>query len=141
MKMKYKKVMQAVMGLSVISAFALSPLVLNTNVGAVSCSVLPQAICDAANPKDENGEPKKQGTKDTAVWRLLLLVVNILTAGVAILSIGGIIYGAILYTSAGDNQGQLAKAKDTIRNVIIGIVTFAFMFSLLQWLIPGGVFN
>lgn len=136
MKIKYKKIMQVIMGLSVISAFALSPVMLSSNVGAVDCSVLPQDICNAAGEKPQGGD-----VKNTAVWKLLLLVVNILTAGVAILAIGGIIYGAVLYTSAGDNQGQLAKAKDTIRNVIVGIVTFALMYSLLQWLIPGGVFN
>lgn len=137
MKVKYKKVIQIIAGLSMIGAFMVAPVLMSTSANAIECSVLPRAICDAANP----GEGNSQATKDTAVWQLLILVVNILTAGVAILAIGGIIYGAVLYTSAGDNQGQLAKAKDVIRNVIIGIVAFAFMYSLLQWLIPGGVFN
>lgn len=136
MKIKYKKFIQVAMGLSVVGAFMFAPLIISSNVSAVDCSILPQDICNAAGEKSNNGD-----VKNTAVWKLLLLVVNVLTAGVAILAIGGIIYGAILYTSAGDNQGQLAKAKDTIRNVIIGIVAFAFMYSLLQWLIPGGVFN
>ena len=68
------------------------------------------------------------------------MTIRIMTAGVAILAIGGLIYGGVLYTSAGPNQGQIARAKDVIRNVIIGIIAFALMFSLLQWLIPGGVF-
>ena len=75
------------------------------------------------------------------VWGLLLLVVNILTGGVFIAAIGGIIYASVLYTSAGGNQEQVKKARTMITNVVIGIVAFALMFALLQWLVPGGVFN
>jgi archaellum component FlaF (FlaF/FlaG flagellin family) len=63
-----------------------------------------------------------------------------MTAGVAILAIIGIIYAAVLYTSAGPNQEQVKKAKDMLRNVVIGIIAFALMAALLQWLVPGGVF-
>ena len=68
-------------------------------------------------------------------------MVNILTAGVALTAVAGIVYGAVLYVSAANSPEQVKKAKTILINVVIGVVTFALMYSLLQWLIPGGVFN
>jgi hypothetical protein len=71
----------------------------------------------------------------------LILVINILTAGVGIAAIGGIVYGAVLYTTAGGSQEQVKKAISIITNVVIGIVAYALMWALLNFLIPGGVFK
>jgi hypothetical protein len=51
------------------------------------------------------------------------------------------VYGAVLYTSAGGNQEQVKKARTIFTNVAIGIIAFAAMWSLLNWLVPGGVFS
>jgi protein-tyrosine phosphatase len=81
------------------------------------------------------------GSSSNGVWEIILLIINVLTAGVGVLAVGGIVYGAILYASAGDNTGQVQKAKEILRNVIIGIVAFLGMYAFVQFLIPGGVFN
>lgn len=75
------------------------------------------------------------------IWGLLILVLNIMTAGVGIAAVGGIIYAAILYTSARDNSGQVSKAKELIFNVVLGLIAYAGMFAFLQWIIPGGIFS
>lgn len=75
------------------------------------------------------------------IWSLLLIAINILTVGIGIVAVGGIIYGAILWTTAGDNAGQITKSKQTILNVIIGLVAYALLYPFLQFIIPGGVFN
>lgn len=82
-----------------------------------------------------------QSAKDSGVWGILLLVLNILTAGVGIVSVGSIGYAAILYSSAGDNPAQVKEAKDIIKNVIIGIVAYGGMYLLLNFIIPGGIFS
>ncbi|HEY1085885.1 MAG TPA: hypothetical protein VGE34_04130 [Candidatus Saccharimonadales bacterium] len=79
--------------------------------------------------------------EDNAVWSILLLVINILSAGVGLVAIGGLVYASILYSSAQNNSGQVTKAKETIFNVILGMVMFALMWSFLQFLIPGGIFS
>jgi len=79
--------------------------------------------------------------QDSGAWGVLLLAINVLTAGVAITAVGGIIYGAILYTSAGGSPEQVKKAIGIITNVVIGIVAYALMYSGLNFLIPGGIFN
>lgn len=72
---------------------------------------------------------------------LILLLINILTGGVGIVAVGGIVYAALLYTTAGAEEAQVKKAKETIRNVSLGLVLFVVMWSLTQYLIPGGAFG
>jgi hypothetical protein len=63
-----------------------------------------------------------------------------LTAGVGVLALAGIVYGAVLYTSAGGSPEQIKKARTIFVNVVVGVVAFAAMWGLLNFLIPGGVF-
>lgn len=81
------------------------------------------------------------GSGTNGMWAILLIVINVLTAGVGILAVGGIVYGALLWTTAEDKADQLSKAKTVITDVVIGIIAFALLYSGLQFLIPGGVFN
>ncbi|MFY9228247.1 MAG: hypothetical protein WAO28_02875 [Candidatus Microsaccharimonas sp.] len=79
--------------------------------------------------------------ENTGLWGILLLVINILTAGVGVVAVGGIVYASILYTSAGGNQEQLKKAYKIITDVVIGVIAFALMYAGLNFLIPGGLFT
>lgn len=79
--------------------------------------------------------------RNNGIWGLLLLVLNILTAGVGIVAVGGLIYAALMYTSARDKADQVAKAKELMFNVVLGVVVYAGMFAFLQWIIPGGIFG
>jgi len=103
-------------------------------ISAEGCGGVDTAIikCDA----DNSG-----GIETNGVWALLLMAINILTAGVGIAAVGGIIYGSIMYTTAGDNEGQVKQAKEIIRNVIIGIIAYVAMYALLQFIVPGGIFS
>ena len=78
--------------------------------------------------------------ENTGIWSILLLIINIMTVGVGILAVAGIVYGSILYTSAGGSPYQVKKAKTVIINVVIGILAYLLMFSVLNFIIPGGVF-
>lgn len=112
----------------IIASFATTAL--------VSQSVMAQQSCGGVDTSVLSCDDNANG-----VWSLLVLAINILTAGVFIAAIGGIVYGAILYTTAGGNQEQVKKARTLILNVVIGMVAFAMMFAALQWLVPGGLFN
>jgi len=79
--------------------------------------------------------------EDTGVWGILLLAINILTAGIGVAAVIGIIYGSVLYATAGGSLDQTKEAKKTIFNVAIGLATYALMYSALNFLIPGGMFN
>jgi hypothetical protein len=81
------------------------------------------------------------GVENSGVWGLLLFVLNILTMGVAVAAVGGIVYGAVLYTSSGGSPEQTKKAKQIIFDTVIGIGAFALMYAALNYLIPGGLFK
>jgi len=81
------------------------------------------------------------GIEGTGLWSILILAINILTALVGVAALGGIVYGAALYTAAGGNAEQTKKAMGIITNVVIGVIAFALMFAFLNFIIPGGVFN
>ena len=73
------------------------------------------------------------------VGSLLRLGVQILTGLIAAGAIGAVVYAGILYTTAGGSSDQTKKAIGLIRNVVIGIIAYALMYFLLNWLVPGGV--
>jgi hypothetical protein len=84
---------------------------------------------------------KAAGIEQTGVWGLLLLVINIMTAGVGVLAVAGIVYGSIMYATAGGNPEGVKKAITIIRNVVIGIIAYAFMYAALNFIVPGGLFT
>lgn len=141
--MKYKRIIlgiftAVVMGgaLFVQPAFAApAPDPKDPNSGKITCVLLPDDICNAA----KNGS----GTdvKNSGIFKLLLWILNILTAGVGIAAVGALVYAGILYSSAGGTTDKVTKAKTIITDTVIGIVAYAAMFLALQWLIPGGVFG
>lgn len=109
-----------------------SPNDANSDTGTgISCSILPQAICNKA----------KDGTSQGGVFELLKWILTIMTALVGFAAVGGLIWAGILYASASANAEQVKKAKTIIRDVIIGLVAYGLMFIILNWLIPGGVLS
>ncbi|MGV9002140.1 MAG: hypothetical protein ACOH18_04295 [Candidatus Saccharimonadaceae bacterium] len=79
--------------------------------------------------------------QDTGLWGLLITTINIMIAGVGVLAVAGFVYGGILYTTSGGNPEGVKKARTVFTNVIIGVIAFGAMFTLLNFIVPGGVFN
>lgn len=131
----YNMVLGGILAISVVTAAALFPVNDTSAVGNNGCGV------DTAIISCGNVDTDKEGVENTGLWSLLLTTINILTAGVGVLALGGIVYGAILYTSAGGSPEQVKKARTIFTNVVIGVVAFAGMYALLNFIVPGGVFN
>ena len=102
------------------------------SVQALDCTILPQSICDAS----DDGE-----LQDSSVWKLLMMGLRILTAGIGVTAVCALGYFSFLYATAGDNANQIKEAKDNIRNTIVGIILYGAMYLLLEYLVPGGVFT
>lgn len=79
--------------------------------------------------------------ENSGVWGLLLLAINILTGAIGIAAVGGLVFGGIMYSSAGGNPEKTKQAITIITNVVIGIVAYVLMYSVLNYLIPGGLFK
>jgi hypothetical protein len=75
------------------------------------------------------------------VYTILNAVLDIMTTGIGILGVIGIIVVGIQYLTAGDNKTQTQKAKRRMVEIVIGLAAFAILYSLLQWLLPGGKLN
>lgn len=96
---------------------------------------------DTAIISCDNVNVGEDGVENTGLWSLLLTAINILSVGVGVVAIGGIVYASILYTSAGGSQEQVKKAMGIITNIVIGVIAYALMFAALNFLIPGGLFT
>ncbi len=130
-KQKMKRILPALL---LVLAISVSTSAFTSSVGAaVECGGVPTSLIQC---------PDNDGTVEgSGLWSILIMTINVLSAGVAVLALAGIIYGSVLYTSAGGNQEQVKKAMGIITNVVVGIIAYALMFSLLNFLIPGGLFN
>ena len=81
------------------------------------------------------------GSGDNQIMNVLVTILNWLAIGVSVVVLIGIIYGAVMYASAGGNEAQTKKAISIIRNAVIALILYLAMYSILQYLIPGGVFS
>lgn len=78
---------------------------------------------------------------DNPITEFLFVVINILSGLIGIIVVIVIIMAGIQYTTSGGNPQQAAQAKKRIINAITALVAFFFLFAILQWLIPGGIFK
>lgn len=81
------------------------------------------------------------GDDDNQIMNVLVTILNWLAIGVSVVVLIGIVYGAVMYASAGGNEAQTKKAIGIIRNAIIALLLYFGMWAILQYLIPGGVFS
>jgi hypothetical protein len=71
---------------------------------------------------------------------MFLALIRFLSFGVGVLVVASIIYAGILYSSSQGSPEQTAQAKERIQNSVIALVFYIFIFAIIQWLVPGGVF-
>ena len=82
-----------------------------------------------------------EGNGSTAIINIIKQVIKILTAGIGVAAVGAVIYGAFLYTTSEGSPDKIKKAREVWTNTVIGIIMFAFMVAITNFIIPGGVFD
>ncbi len=65
--------------------------------------------------------------------------INFLSALVGVAVVISIIIGGIQYGSSAGDSSKVSAAKNRIRNAIIALVAFLLLYSILNFLIPGGL--
>lgn len=60
-------------------------------------------------------------------------------AGLAITA--AFIIGGIQYSTSGGNPQASAAAKKRIGNAVLALLALIFLYTFLQWLVPGGIFG
>lgn len=76
---------------------------------------------------------------DMDIQGLLLLILKILVYGLGAAATIGVVIAGIQYLTARDNESQVSAAKTRLLNIVIGLVAWAVMWTVMNWLIPGGM--
>ncbi len=77
----------------------------------------------------------------SGIWTVLVMAINILTVGVGIAAVAGILWGSFLFITAAGSPEQFKKARMVIFETVLGIVVYAVMYAFINYLIPGGLFS
>ncbi len=82
---------------------------------------------------------KEVTSSDNCIIENINVAINILSGSIGLLVIIVIIIAGIQYTTAAGDPQRIGKAKNRIRNAIIALVAYMFLYGFLQWVIPGGL--
>lgn len=98
--------------------------------------------CEACNNKENptDGEVKNC-LKQNPIVKDINTIVNALAGLVAVVCVAMIVLGGIKYSLARNNPQEIAAARSHIINAVFAMIAFMLLWSLLQFLVPGGVFN
>ena len=72
---------------------------------------------------------------------LLNFIIEILTWGIGIAALVGILIAGIIYMTASGEPEKVIKAKNRIVQIVIGLALYATLWAALNWLLPGGQFT
>jgi Type IV secretion system pilin len=73
------------------------------------------------------------------IVKYLVSGINFLSALAGLAIVGSIMVAGYQYMTARDNSGQIEAAKKRIIWAIVALILFIFMYSILNFLVPGGV--
>ena len=119
-----KKIILGILAIFTCGMFCMTP-VLATGDNCVSTNIL-----------GENGEMCDDG-KGSNIKEILMLVIDIMTIGIGILSVIGITVVGIQYLTAGGDPSKAQKSKQRLLEIVIGLVVYVVIYALLRWLLPG----
>lgn len=122
--------------LSVVSAVAGGMMVPAVNVVAANSA---EVMAVKTNIIGGGEVDTDGGSGKEAIMHILKLVVSILIYGLGVAAVLGVVICGILYMTARDNETQVTMAKKRLFDVVIGLIAWAVMFAVLNWLLPGGV--
>lgn len=116
---------------------------------SVPCQYCPDgSLTDASNdPATGCGDQTAPADTDCStglgscrlVQTYLQPFMKFLSAFVGLAVVISVIVGGIQYSSSAGDPQKASAAKNRIRNAIIALVTYIFLFALLNFLIPGGL--
>lgn len=84
--------------------------------------------------------PTAAGLAGTGFGALLSIIITVMAAAAGIVAVGAFVFAGIVYASAGGNPSQVKKARDILKNTVIGIVLFAALYGIIEFIVPGGLF-
>jgi hypothetical protein len=67
--------------------------------------------------------------------------INVFSVIFGLVAVISLILGGINYTTSEGDPQKTSRAKSRIANTIFAILGYIFLYSFLQFIVPGGVFN
>ncbi len=101
---------------------------------AIACDSKTDNTCIESKPFDQCANE----TNCNIVVKYLNPAIKLLTIFVGIAVVVGITIGGIQYASSGGDPQKAAAAKMRIRNSIIALLFYFFLYAFLRFAIPGG---
>lgn len=89
---------------------------------------------------EEDCNAPELNSENCGIVRYTVAGINLLSGVASISIIASIIFAGYQYMTAQDNSGQIQKARQRIIWALTALALFIFMYTLLNWLVPGGVF-
>lgn len=106
-----------------------------------SLALMPAAMAATCNGVETSIDFECNTHQTDSISAIIMYVINFMAIGVGIAVVAGIVWGGLTYARAGGDSSVTKQGMDMIRNAIIGLVLFIFMYAAADFLIPGGAFN
>lgn len=87
------------------------------------------------------GRDTESGGSNNPIVGLILTIIGWMTGLVSVAIVGAIVYGGILYMTSQDSSGQTQKAITIIVDAVIGLFLLVGLFVIVNFIVPGGLFN
>ena len=87
-------------------------------------------ITDYNSSTDDDGQ---------GIYLILNIILTVLTFGVATAGILGLVITGVMYMTSQGDTAKMATAKKRIAEIVLGLVAYALIYVVLNWLIPGGL--
>ena len=72
----------------------------------------------------------------SSITDILKLIVDIMTIGIGILGVIGIVWSGIQYMTAAGDPGKVQKSKTRILEIVIGLAIYVTIYAILRFLLP-----
>lgn len=94
---------------------------------------------ECVRQKCESTDGAELSAENCGIVAYLVLGINVLSALAGMAIIGSMMLAGFQYMTAKDNSGQVEAARKRITWAVIALAIFIFMYSVLNWVVPGGV--
>lgn len=127
-----KKILVGIIAIIISAVFAVStPVFAECPPGTVPVSILGNKDNTVTG---SNGEKCLQDDKGSSITYVLNLIVDIMTIGIGVLGVIGILIVGTQYLTAGDSEEKTRKAKRRLFEIVIGLIAYAIFYAILDWL-------
>jgi hypothetical protein len=91
------------------------------------------------NEDDCKAAPRDIDSGNCEIVKMIVIITNVLSGLAATVIVAMIVWGGIQYSMAGADAAKVQAAKQKIMNALIALLLLVFGFSIIQWLVPGGL--